>query len=293
MAKSDEILDKVKTILPDDEQILDCYQTNSGDRRNEKPRIYLSLRTSKRNLFVKYSLKERPNVFQREYDALAKQEENGFIVPKPIGLIDRGIVLSFIDGQPIEERVIQSGLSENLDLLMDAVIAIAGFHIKHVRNLREEDVGKIYKEVTKVAMPDKQENLLKHARFGFTHGDLDPFNTFVDSKKRRFSLIDWEDFREDGIQALDIIHFIVMLGVIANPKCEYNNLYEKIFSRYGENVYLHLLRTYSDETKTSFSKLLEFIPLYCDAQNYRLIKAGRDTTPFLYNKFKEIYYEKE
>ena len=105
MAKSDEILDKVKTILPDDEQILDCYQTNSGDRRNEKPRIYLSLRTSKRNLFVKYSLKERPDIFQREYDALAKQEEKGFITPKPIGLIDRGIVLSFIDGQPIEERM--------------------------------------------------------------------------------------------------------------------------------------------------------------------------------------------
>lgn len=293
MAKSDEILDKVKTILPDDEQILDCNQTNSGGRRNEKPRIYLSLRTSKRSLFVKYSLKERPNIFQREYDALAKQEENGFIIPKPIGLIDRGIVLSFVDGQPIEEIIIQSGLSENLDLLIDAVIAIARFHIKHTYNPREEDVGKIYKEVTKVAMSDKQENLLKHARFGFTHGDLDPFNTFFDSSKRRFSLIDWEDFREVGIQVLDIIHFVVMLGVIANPKCGHDFLYENVFGERKGNIYLHLLRTYCNETKTSFSKLLEFIPIYCDAQNYRLIKAGRDTTPFLYNKFKEIYYEKE
>lgn len=293
MAKNNEILDRVKNILPSDEQVLDYHKTTSGERRKETPRLYLSIHTNKRNLFVKYSLKEDTNIFQREYDALVKLEENGFITPKPIGLIDRGIILTFVGGKPIEENIIQSGLSKNLDLLIDAIFQISKFHIKHICNPREEDVDEIYKKITGATISIKQRELIRHTKFGFTHGDLDPFNTFFDPKKRKFGLIDWEDFREDGIQILDVIHFIVMLGVIVNPKCAHDKLYEKIFNKYEGNVYLHLLKVYSQETKTSFSEILRFIPTYCDAQNYRLNKANRDTTPFLYNKFKEIYYERE
>ena len=108
---------------------------------------------------------------------------------------------------------------------------------------------------------------------------------YASSSVKMIAKRNWEDFREDGIQVLDIIHFVVMLGVIANPKCGHDFLYENVFGEREGNIYLHLLRTYCNETKTSLSKLLEFIPIYCDAQNYRLIKAGRDTTPFLYNKF--------
>jgi len=86
---------------------------------------------------------------------------------------------------------------------------------------------------------------------------------------------------------------VVMLGVITNPKSPYEKLYEKVFGSYINNPYLKLLDVYCKNSYSSLDIILKFIPMYCDAQNFRLIKADRDTKPFLYNKFREIYYERQ
>lgn len=291
MANTKNILNELKKALSDNEEVIEFNDFLSGGKRKRGHRIYLTVRTNKRGLFVKYDINARPDAFEKEYNALTKIGSNGFLAPQPIKLINKGIVMSEITGVSLEEIVKRNGLKQSLGLLTSAVIYIAIFHKKHTHQLEKNDKEKIYKEVTAKRMPVEIKTAIDQANFGFTHGDFDPFNTFYDVKKSEFGLIDWEDFRENGIQVLDALHFVTMLGVIANPGASYQELYGIIFEKNKKNPYLGLLTKYCEERLVSLTTILELIPFYCDAQNYRLIKAQRDTNAFLYNEFKKLYYE--
>lgn len=289
MVNAKNILSELKKALSDNEEVIEFNDFLSGGKRKKEYRIYLTVRTNKRGLFVKYDPMARPDTFEKEYNALTRINSNGFLTPQPIKLIDKGIVMSEITGVSLEEIVKRNGLKQSLKLLTDAVMHIALFHKKHTHRLEKGDMEKIYREVTGKRAHIEIKIVIDQASFGFTHGDLDPFNTFYDAKKSEFGLIDWEDFHENGIQELDALHFVTMLGVITNPKVSYQELYRIIFEKHKKNPYLGLLTRYCEERSALLTTILELIPVYCDVQNYRLIKAQRDTKVFLYNEFKKLY----
>lgn len=291
MVNAKNILSELKKTLSDNEEVIEFNDFLSGGKRKKEYRIYLTVRTNKRGLFIKYDPSARPDTFKKEYNALTKINSNGFLTPQPIKLINKGIVMSEITGVSLEEIVKRNGLKQSLKLLTDAVIHIALFHKKHTHQLEKSGKEKIYREVTGKRAHVEIKIVIDQANLGFTHGDLDPFNTFYDAKKSEFGLIDWEDFRENGIQELDALHFVTMLGVITNPRASYQELYRIIFEKYKKNPYLGLLTKYCEKRSVPPTTILALIPVYCDAQNYRLIKAQRDTKAFFYNEFKKLYYE--
>lgn len=286
----DNILVEIKDSFLDGEKITNLNSITSNGKREINSRIYIKIHTNKRNLFIKYAQNEKLNIFRKEYDALKKVDSDYFSIPQPLGLISKGIIMSEIKGIPLENRIKTHGLTDSIGLLEDVIIHIARFHKSNVSKSKIE-TSVLYKEVTGNEDFAQIQTLRSKITVGFTHGDLDPFNTFFDKNTSKFGLIDWEDFREYGIQGLDILHFIIMLAVIANPKLSYRKLYEAIFRKDKGNVYIRLLDLYCIEMVIHQSVILELLPVYCDAQNHRLKKNLRNTNGFLYHEFKRIYYE--
>jgi len=282
-------LNKLKETLLDDEIIVASKRLPSGDKRKEGHRIYLTVHTDKRNLFVKYDPAAASGAFKREYGALMKVSLDEFIVPQPIKLMDNGIVMSEVAGVSIEKTVKKNGLEQSLELLTGAVINIANFHKNHTCRARKKGNEEIYKKITGKKADADAKTAIDQANFGFMHGDLDPFNMLYSAEEKKLGLIDWENFREDGIQELDALHFIIMLGVIANPKISWRELYGIIFKKNKENPYLNLLERYCAKRSVPMRTTLGLIPIYCETQNHRLAEAQRDTKKFLYNDFKKLH----
>lgn len=300
MATTKSILNHINTDLlnANKENIKDIYRLSSGVKRNEKPRIYLHIQTSRRDLFVKYSQKEKRKVFESEYGALQEVQRNGgFEVPRPIGLFNNGVLLSRVDGYPLELLLKKQGLNaKNLKILATVLNRIALFHSLNTQPDQTIAIA-LYKKISGKKMPTDIEPALKKAHLGFTHGDLDPFNILIrnDNSKFRFGLIDWEDFLKVGIQELDVLHFVIMTGLIIsgdhNSASNNKKLYHLIFDNYKNNPYLRLLSIYCRKRNIAVDNIFRLIPTYCDVQNYRLSKAGRDESKFLYSDFKREYYE--
>jgi hypothetical protein len=293
MKNTQNVLNHLQKAVSNNERIIKYNHSLSGGKRKNKRRIYLTVRTNKRVLFVKYDPETGSNAFIREYNALTKINSDEFVTPQPIILINKGVVTSEIKGTSLEGIIKRKGLKQSLRLLTDAITRIAVFHKKYSHQLKKKDKKEICEEVTGSKMSIEISPAINRASFGFIHGDLDPFNTFYNAKKSEFILIDWEDFRENGIQELDVLHFVTMLGVIANPELSYRKLFRVIFEKNIENPYLDLLARYCKERTSSLTTVFKLIPVYCDAQNHRLIKAHRETRNFLYSELKKNYYEKQ
>lgn len=286
-----ELIAEVKTLFAADEKIIDHNSFPSGGKRSKK-RFYLNIHTNKQDLFVKYAPLEESDVFKKEFDALNLIKQSKFVVPKPIKLIQNGIIMSQVNGSPLESLINKSGLKNNFNLLMKEMFCIASFH-KSNKMHKQIDAVDVINDITGNTDGSKIYGQLGKISLGSTHGDLDPFNTLFNSKSEEFGLIDWEDLCLKSIQGLDALHFTIMLGVIVNPGVSWEELYQRIFNDHTNNLYVELLKIYSQEMETNILDILKLIPIYCDSQNYRLIVAGRSTRNFLYTDFKKTYYEKQ
>ena len=259
---TETIIEKLSSIFPGEKFGQPHCFTSSG-KRKENPRIYITIKKGNSDIFVKYSQNSDSNIFKKEYSNLETLKSiQNFRIPKPLALLDSGVVTTHISGTSLEKKLISEGLIKCTDLLEETIENIASFHKNNRGSLG----------------------------VGYAHGDLDPFNILVDEQERPVGLIDWEDFSTEGIQELDAIHFITMLGVILNPQMKHDDLYFHMFNE-NKNVYNELLGIYCKITGQPIKKLKELVPVYCDYQNKRLCDVGRDTKPFLYTTFKNLYYE--
>jgi len=286
MAIVDNALAEIKLMLSEKEELKTSDHFFSAGKRAGGDRVYITIHTNMRDFFVKYDRTAKSDTFKKEFQTLKHVKSNGFSVPQPIELIDKGIVMSVVNGVPLETIIKQDKIEKNIKLLNNAITRIASFHRRYASKTSK-------KELHDAKNNDKTTSLEQITtgtiNLGYTHGDLDPFNTFFDSNSSKFGLIDWEDFSENGIQEFDALHFIVMTGTIFHPDIQHQKLYEIIFDKYKSNPYLRLLRTYCEERPSSFETVLGLVPAYCDIQNHRLENMQRNTSDFLYNEFKKIF----
>lgn len=290
----DGILEDIKETFEDGEKIItaDCLFPKS--KRKQASRTYIVIHTDRRELFLKYAPEAKSGEFKKEYEALKKVSSEEFVTPKPIKVFNKGIVVSKVSGNLFNKMISECGLSQEVRLLVrQAITHLSSFHIENTRRvLMTVNLDDLYKDLTGAEISAETRGFLGQANIGFTHGDFDPFNILLLDKKTPglFGLVDWEDFRENGIQELDALHFVTMLCVILNPNASHKELFEIMFKKQG-SFYLDLLKVYCDKRKTSLSEILKIIPVYCDTQNHRLTRAHRNTDDFLYNDFKKIYHE--
>lgn len=288
-----KILKDIKTLLDDDEEIGGGSFFLSGEKRKQAPRVYTTVHTDRRDFFVKSAtdLAGREGL-RREYETLSRLRIKGFQTPRPFELFNWGMVMLKLNGTSLDRKIEKVPISFELRSSLERVIlCISLFHLNARGDMpTTTSLEKTYKELTGKDISSETMNLMTQASLGFTHGDLDPFNLLLtDSPDSELALIDWEDFRQDGVQELDIINFIIMLAVVMNPNVSHRDLYDIVFKSGG--LYMDLLQTYCSERGISLSTIQQFVPMYCDTQNYRLTKANRSTEEFLYNVFKECFYD--
>jgi hypothetical protein len=253
----------------------------SGEKRKGDSRVYVNIWKDNQNIFIKYTPKSTTEKLQKEFSILKTLEDNKYFrTPRCIGIINNGIVMSFVSGNSLENKLTSEGLLKCKNLLKNIIKQIGLFH----KNNRGS------KNITDIPI---SPSLQSHIHIGYTHGDLDPFNLLIDDLEKLPGLIDWEDFNPTGIQELDALHFVIMSGLILNPNINHEMLYNMIFNKKIENPYTNLFNVYCKTTNQSIEIIKKLLPVYCDVQNKRLVDVKRDTTQFLYTTFKKLYYDHE
>lgn len=266
-----------------------------GKRKNNK-RMYIKIDVGGQVIFGKFPLNKGDKMVIQEANKLKKISINQFSVPKVILSIGNGFFMTSVRGTPIEIILKKQGLSKSIKILKKAIRCIASFHqTTEKKNVAFKQKFDIYLKLTdksSIALPYK--NLLKKISVGYMHGDLDPFNMFFDIKTSQFSLIDWEDFYEEGFQELDILHFLIMTAVILYTNKDYDNLYNEIFCKktYLKETLIDLLKQYCQLRQKDLKLLINLLPIYCDFQTQRLINSKRNPKEFLYLSFKDLFQRK-
>lgn len=268
----------------------------SRGKRKTNKRMYIRININGRIIFGKFPLSKNDKKVIKEADILEKIFISQFSIPEVILRVDNGFFMSAVGENPIEIILKKQGLSKSIKILEEAVRRIANFHqITKIRHTSLKEKLNIYSKLTDISSVDiHQKDLFKKVSMGYTHGDLDPFNMFFDTKTNDYGLIDWEDFSEKGFQELDILHFLIMTAVILYPRGKLVSLYKKIFLKHTflSKVIMKLLYEYCRLRKKDINVIINLLPVYCDFQIQRLIKASRNPKDFLYQTFKKLFREK-
>lgn len=268
---------------------------SQGKRKTNK-RMYIKIEINGQTIFGKFPLNKNDKMVEKEARTLEKISITQFSIPKVILKTEGGFFMSPIKGSPIEIILQKQGLSKSLKILEKAIVLIAKFHqITEIHNLSLRKKLNICLKLTRQPLCNLGKNfLLKEISIGYMHGDLDPFNMFFNKENNNYGLIDWEDFTERGFQELDILHFLMMIGVILYPKKKFIPLYQDIFLKNTilNNIIMKLLDKYCQLRKKNLKTIINWLPIYCAYQINRLIKTGRSPRNFLYKTFREQFQEK-
>lgn len=270
----------------------------SQGKRETNKRMYIKIKIDDgRIIFGKFPLNKNDKMVKKEANTLQKISITQFSISNVILKTNGGFFMSTIKGNPIEIILQKQGLSKSLKIVERAVVRIANFHQATViHDIPFMERLNIYsKLIIGKSLHNLQEGyLFKEVSVGYMHGDLDPFNMFFDKGSNSYGLIDWEDFNERGFQELDILHFLMMVGVILYPRKDFTALYQDIFLKntFLHNTIMKLLYKYCQIQKKNLEVIINLLPIYCDYQNYRLIKAVRNPNNFLYKTFEELFQEK-
>lgn len=118
---------------------------------------------------------------------------------------------------------------------------------------------------------------------GYMHGDLSPSNIIVN--KGKVTIVDWEDFKEDGVCELDALHFFVMLGVLwfsGNRKSMGELVKMILYNKKFGSLINKLFSKYCKITGYKKGSVMGLLPLYCKSQIMRLEDNRRDPANFIY-----------
>lgn len=243
-------------------------------------RLYAKVKCEKNMYFVKSALTPGDKFYQKEqvtYRWLTKYHIG--IQPSLIKSFPPTNIFEFVDGKKLSNLVYNKKFRE---ILNTVVIKIANFHSNS--NKREKLNYKYAGFIRK--------NLLNSIHIGNMHGDLSPSNIIIRPNKE-VVIVDWEDFKVNGVCEFDIIHFFVMLGVVwftKNRKITNRKLAKLILSdiAFGKLVY-SLSEQYCNLTNCDKENLIKLLPLYCKSQIIRLEENGRNSINFIYNSIiKEV-----
>lgn len=130
---------------------------------------------------------------------------------------------------------------------------------------------------------------LERALVGPVHGDFGPWNLQVD-QDGRLAAIDWEDYQDAGLPALDVLNVIITAALAAFPEYPehgFDWLFDQVFHR--ENAFraaaTSALRRYARLTGQRVDDIVQLLPLFCRWMIHRIEKQHRPTGHLFYGPF--------
>ncbi|NLU74411.1 hypothetical protein HCC61_17275 [Streptomyces sp. HNM0575] len=141
------------------------------------------------------------------------------------------------------------------------------------------------------------DEALRRALLAQTHGDLGPWNVRSEPEAERARVLDFEDYRERGVAAMDVVNLLVTcaLPVFPDyPERGFDWLYERVFSgdHWFSSVLLRGIAHYARGTAQAAAPVLDLLPLTCQWLIERIEAEGRQTAHLFYAPFRDHYLDR-
>jgi hypothetical protein len=135
---------------------------------------------------------------------------------------------------------------------------------------------------------------VERARIGHAHGDMGPWNIRYNPITRAVRIIDWEDYRPQGLPALDILNFVVTLPLLLYPehaKERWDRLFDLAFcqSRKYRTLAKASLSAWAARTGSSARDTMALLPAFCAAMVARIEQEGRSSRGMFFDTFAERF----
>ncbi|HWD55844.1 MAG TPA: phosphotransferase [Acidimicrobiales bacterium] len=132
----------------------------------------------------------------------------------------------------------------------------------------------------------------RRALVGPAHGDLAAWNVRFDPLTGRVAFVDWEDYCQVGLPALDVVNFLATLAVLLYPDAQtWDELFADCFERPG--TYRELVRSsirhWTALTGSGGRDTLELLPAYCAAMVHRVTREGRSADHLFFTTFGRLF----
>jgi hypothetical protein len=217
--------------------------------------------------------------------------------PRPVERTEAGFVMTYAPAVDLPDILVGSDQPERVAALIGEIVGlIATMHLRHAPSASNRryamQLARSYVDADKLGGASCQA--LERAMVGPTHGDLAPWNIRYDAMTKRFTLIDWEDYRPIGIPGLDVMNLLLTLGVVVFPDVHekgYDWLYDQVMT--GDHWYALVLRRavvrYASLTRQSARMIVDLLPFFCFWMIARIESEGRDPGVFYYAPFAAQY----
>lgn len=269
--------------------------------RKERARQFATFFVGDQPLYVaKLPTSRYDSKVSHEYQILQRLQTHGVNVADPLQEIGDGFVMRHLPGRDLPEVLSTAKEDVWFSLVNQVIDRLASLHRSFLgqrENCQRDVVVREY--VGNWEPPDQNtRRALAVAQVGGTHGDLGPWNIRYDELTGQVAFLDWEDHREVGLPALDVLNFVATLPLLLTPDYRtigFQRLYELSFAQTGRFGHLAAagLNRYAISMGIRARDVLALLPLYCEAMNQRLRDEGRSTEGFFYTPFRDLFVLEE
>ncbi|MEZ0066898.1 hypothetical protein ABIA32_002911 [Streptacidiphilus sp. MAP12-20] len=227
----------------------------------------------------------------REWEVLSGPVGTDLPRPRAVRKLDRGFVMTYVPSRDFPEALGADRPEARPRRLRTAVELAARLHTSGRGSATGRQPAADY--LPTADFPTATTDWINRASVGPTHGDLGPWNLRVDQDDR-VSLIDWEDYRPDGLPALDVLNLVLTAALIAYPdypELGFDRLFELVF--HEQNAFRdaadQALRHYAARTGQQVEGIIGLTPVFCRWMIRRIERQGRPTGHLFYGPFADRF----
>ncbi|MEV0455846.1 hypothetical protein [Catellatospora methionotrophica] len=267
--------------------------TPHGKRKRRQRLFIASSIDGVDSLVVKVPVDDDDVMVAHEWKILSKLQFARVKRPVPVRAAERGFVMSYVPAMDLADML--SPRPESWpELLCDSLATAARLHKAPANRLPSSAAS-----VASTYVPDQSSltantlSALRRASSGPTHGDLGVWNIRI-GDDGTMSLIDWEDYRQCGVPALDALNILLTSALVLYPEYPtrgFDWLYEQVFVNDGpfRQAMSKALGAYCKITGDAPGVVMRLTPFFCRWMIRRISLQGRPTDGMFYATFAERF----
>lgn len=277
-----------------DELTFDTWIPNSA--RQRRRRLFVaSVVAGQRRLVAKLPLDPGDDMVLREWHCLQHLPGTAFRVAEPVAQAERGFVMRYVPDADAPVVLQPGGHDTAAELMTSLMDGMASLHGQASASQPEPgDVLEAYLG-PQTPIDERVAAALPRAPVGPTHGDLGLWNVRV-AEGRAVGVIDWEDYRTEGLPVLDVLNVVLTMALALVPDYRthgFDWLYDQTLGT--EGPFTDLVRDgldrYARAIQHSPADVMALFPLLCQWMLVRIAAQGRPTAHLVFTPFMRRYLQ--